>query len=611
MRIVSFILVIFTLFSLSFTYCFAEEESVYQRKEELVSLAEGVIKWKSNSLSSEDKSLYIKLSPNAGSTASDWYAFALARLKITDGSEYYTDHLRLYTENKYKEKDKLSQNLATEWHRIAVTAIALGADATSFGVYDGNKIDLIKDGVYDRGLTAELSAQGISGYIWGLITLDTVNFSVPESAYTTREEIITEIMKRQLPDGGFALAGKVSDPDVTAMTVTALSSYIGSRSIYEYVRAADALSRSVTVSDIVSEAVTALSNMQAENGEYRSYGQANVKSACQVVTALCSVGVDIFSDERFIKNGETLLDVILRYKNSDGGFSSYLKDGAASDSMSGEQVLYTISALIRFIDGERKLFDLSEDFSDDMKQRLAYINNGIASLFDSSSYDTVYALLTDYCALPVHERDYVYGAQLLTDKAVSLGINVEETDEKTEKVPDNSEEKLPDNNATSLPDEYLSFIKSLEASMPESTESYSMLLIIRQKLEENDSLEDRDSMLSKVNSAILHVEGIMARIDRINNGIAEIVGSSESENSADKTKMAELIREYEALSPYDKLKITDYERLLSAYTREESSDRTDTVLYVSLGTALVLTLIVGLRIRARRIRKKKEETYFE
>ena len=60
--------------------------------------------------------------------------------------------------------------------------------------------------------------------------------------------------------------------------------------------------------------------MQLDTGDFASWGTENVESTDQVVVALCCLGIDPLKDERFIKNGKTLLDGILKYRMSDGGF---------------------------------------------------------------------------------------------------------------------------------------------------------------------------------------------------------------------------------------------------------------------------------------------------
>ncbi len=70
---------------------------------------------------------------------------------------------------------------------------------------EGNRIDLIADGTYDRGKTASLGRQGINGWIWGLIALDSLRYEIPEGGYYSREDLITEILCRQLADGALPL----------------------------------------------------------------------------------------------------------------------------------------------------------------------------------------------------------------------------------------------------------------------------------------------------------------------------------------------------------------------------------------------------------------------
>ena len=49
-----------------------------------------------------------------------------------------------------------------------------------------------------------------------------------------------------------------------------------------------------------------LSSQQLEDGNYSSYGVPNTESTAQVILALSSLGIDGFTDERFIKNENTL-----------------------------------------------------------------------------------------------------------------------------------------------------------------------------------------------------------------------------------------------------------------------------------------------------------------
>ena len=343
--------------------------------DEALSVANGIIEWKKQStgISAEEALFSADYSGLAGSSAGDWYAFGIGRLGIDDDYEMYLAALRENVSERYAKDGGLDKIKATEWHRITLAVLALGGDPTSFGRdSEGKPINLIADGVYNRD---NLGAQGINGLIWGLIALDAADFSVPDGAYYTRDGIISELLSLRCPDGGFAFSGGRSDPDITAMAITALSPYYKSEKKY-VTEDFSGGTATVTVGEIIDGALLRLSEMQLETGDFRSYGLRNSGSVCQVIVALCSLGIDPFSDVRFIKNGVTLWDGLMTYKNSDGGFIGNLSDGnMPSGSMAGEQALYTMAAIIRQRSGAGRLFD----FSDVRKTPVTFTENDMAT----------------------------------------------------------------------------------------------------------------------------------------------------------------------------------------------------------------------------------------
>lgn len=202
--------------------------------DEALSVANGIIEWKKRSmgLSGSDNLLSPEYVSAAGSPAGDWYPIGLGRLGIDDDYEMYLAALRENITERYAKDGGLDKIKATEWHRITLAVLALGGDPTSFGRdSEGKPINLIADGVYNR---KNLGAQGINGLIWGLIALDAADFPVPDGAYYTRDGIIAELLSLRCSDGGFAFSGDHSDPDMTAMAITALAPYYGSEKTYEY-----------------------------------------------------------------------------------------------------------------------------------------------------------------------------------------------------------------------------------------------------------------------------------------------------------------------------------------------------------------------------------------
>ena len=187
--------------------------------EEMSAIAQGIINWKISDIGADTllSDSYIAL---AGSTPGDWYPIALSRLGCKTDYSGYLAVLEQNVKERYALDGGLSAAKATEWHRIILAVLASGGNPRDI---DG--IDLVADGTYNRGKTASLGRQGINGWIWGLIALDSKSWEVPKDAYYTRDDIILQILSAQLENGGFALTGEAADPDITAMALQALAPY--------------------------------------------------------------------------------------------------------------------------------------------------------------------------------------------------------------------------------------------------------------------------------------------------------------------------------------------------------------------------------------------------
>ncbi len=398
--------------------------------------ARGIIEWKKADLGcSADEPLlcdgFISL---AGTTAGDWYPIGLSRLGADDSFDKYLSVLREHVEERYRTPEKLHSAKATEWHRIALAVLAAGGDPTAFGVDENGKaINLIADGTYDRGKTAPLGKQGINGLIWGLIALDSRRYEVPEGAADTREDIIRGILSRQLADGGWALTGSVPDPDLTAMAVQALSPYcVGD--------APDVEEETLkAAAEAVERALACLSEMQLPTGDFKSWGTQNAESTAQVIIALCCLGIDPLADARFIKEGNTLLDGLMRYRQEDGGFAhSFDYDSenpsavpGESNSMAGEQVLLAMAAMCRLKNGESALYDFrieggqEPDTAKEFTAEDRRETDALPEKLTTEYYVTVTALLDKLLSSPDFEGRDGYLQKLTTAKEQIAQIQAE------------------------------------------------------------------------------------------------------------------------------------------------------------------------------------------
>ena len=157
----------------------------------------------------------------AGDSVSDWLAVASGRAGL-QRPDYLRD-LESYVTSMYRENGGLDRIKATEWHRITLAVLAQGGDPTAFGRdREGKPIDLVAEGTYNWSRSRSLGAQGLNGWIFALITLDSGGFAVPEGAVYTREDMRRAILSAQTEEGAFGLSAGTADVDITAMALQAL-----------------------------------------------------------------------------------------------------------------------------------------------------------------------------------------------------------------------------------------------------------------------------------------------------------------------------------------------------------------------------------------------------
>lgn len=146
----------------------------------------------------------------AGDSVSDWLAIASGRAGL-QRPDYLRD-LESYVTSMYRENGGLDRIKATEWHRITLAVQAQGGDPTAFGRdREGKPIDLVAEGTYNWSRSRSLGAQGLNGWIFALITLDSGGFAVPEGAAYTREDMRRAILALQALDRLRAGQGRLYD----------------------------------------------------------------------------------------------------------------------------------------------------------------------------------------------------------------------------------------------------------------------------------------------------------------------------------------------------------------------------------------------------------------
>lgn len=306
--------------------------------------------------------------PTAGN---EWRVLGLARAgKITsEFADGYYSSLVSYVEEKGSAK--LDARKSTENSRVIIALSAIGKDATDVAGY--NLLEPLAD--YDF-----VTYQGLNGAVFALIAFDTYSYEIPIAGdvvtQTTRENLISYILDNKLENGGWTFFGSTADPDMTGMAIQALAPYYGKNN---------------EVKSAVDKAIDVLSASQKDNGGVASWGTVNAESCAQVLTALASLGIDADTDERFIKNGNSIVDAIMDL-SVENGFA-HVKD-SGYNQMATEQAYYALVSYNRVKDGKTSLYDMS-----DVKELMYDVNgDGVVNVQDCTliqKYSADLAELTD------------------------------------------------------------------------------------------------------------------------------------------------------------------------------------------------------------------------
>ncbi len=275
--------------------------------------------------------------PSGISAEGIWRIMGLSRAGYPCPDSYYINVARYVKEN-INDKQQLHRAKSTENSGLIIALTSAGYDVTNV---DGHNLLMgLTDMVY-------VKKQGINGPIWALIAFDSYNYDIPvngnASQQVTREGLVAYILEKQLADGGWALSGDKADPDITATAIQALAPYYNTNT---QVKAA------------LDNALDCLSKIQQENGMFISMDGICSEACAQVVVALTALGINPESDERFIKNGISVLDAMCLFAVENGGFSHIYDEKL--DGMATDQCQYALVSYFRLIEGKNPLYNMND-----------------------------------------------------------------------------------------------------------------------------------------------------------------------------------------------------------------------------------------------------------
>lgn len=287
--------------------------------------------------------------PGVGTINGEWDVLAMAR-----GNSLPDATKQAYMANVYETLKSCDGELhAVKYTEYSRLILALSAIPTlHIDMTDVNGYDLLEKIASMDNVTK----QGVNGPIYALIALDSRKYPDPDYSVSgqlaTREALVAYILGQQCQDGGWSLRGKdgQSEADLTAMAIQALAPYTNRED----------------VNNAVTKGVNRLSAMQGEDGYFAGENGKALESIAQIVIALSAVNPDYINDSMFIKNGKTLLDVMISYQMNNGSFS-HIPNGK-SDPMATSQGTMALVAWTRAINGQTSLYNMTDLGSDGQEE---------------------------------------------------------------------------------------------------------------------------------------------------------------------------------------------------------------------------------------------------
>ena len=306
--------------------------------------------------------------PQVGSIGGEWMIIGLQRAGMLSeemAEGYYQNVLAAVTE---AASSKLHRSKSTENARVILALTAIGKDVTNVAGYD--LLEPLADFSF-------VKKQGINGPVWALIALDSLAYDIPLApegkTQTTRELLIQTILDSQSPGGGWDIAGKYADPDMSGMAIQALAPYYSQR---QDVRSA------------VDLALSVLSENQQSDGSFNSVNASSPESSSQVITALTALHIHPENDDRFIKNGNSAVSHLMSFA-VENGFTH--TPGGEYNQMSTEQSFYALTSLVRMEQGAAPLYDMC-----DLLMEYDVNLDGKVNIIDATAVQRYIAELEDF-----------------------------------------------------------------------------------------------------------------------------------------------------------------------------------------------------------------------
>ena len=262
-----------------------------------------------------------ELNPTAsvGSVGGEWAVKGVkaSGISLDDEQSYFTTYFDDVRATVKSEKGVLDEKYYTEYARVTIGVCAVGENPENIEGYNIVKpLDNYK----------KVTDQGNNAVAFAIIASNVAGVKL-ENEQKYIDILTDEIVKNK--------AYKTENiVDYGAMYLQGLSYYKEDKK----------------VKSAIDQCVDGLSDKQQKDGSY-----GNCESTVEVIIGLTSVGVDPVNDKRFIKDGNSLYDGLMRYK-TDGGFKHTVdEDSDDPNVMATEKALLALDS-IKLLEKNEKLY---------------------------------------------------------------------------------------------------------------------------------------------------------------------------------------------------------------------------------------------------------------
>ncbi|SHH74729.1 DUF6242 domain-containing protein [Sporanaerobacter acetigenes] len=258
----------------------------------------------------------------------------------------------------YNEIGELSAGKTTDFARFTMTLTAMGIDAsnlepfqidgkpfrTDYGRPGGKEIVDMTEPLYNA------SGGGINGPIFALIALDMGEYSIPGTANLSRDDLVKILLSHEYGSDEFGI-------DMVAMLMQGLYPYQNHPVYGEEVK--KKLDHGIELF-LGSKSATKVEPLDKDFLGI-SWGAVNSESTAQVIIALCSMGIDPYSDYRFSRGPKDnmIVNWIDRFATKDlDGFGHTNKNYNFIGTYEG---MYALQWYINFVENGGKPYSLYKD----------------------------------------------------------------------------------------------------------------------------------------------------------------------------------------------------------------------------------------------------------